>query len=100
MPGYTLPLAVIGAFTASTVVLVMVAIGAAMRARGSSVRTGREAMVGAPAQALEEFQDSGHVRAFGEIWQARSDVPVGSGEQLEIIAIDELTLVVKPREED
>jgi membrane-bound serine protease (ClpP class) len=100
VPGYTLPLAVIGAFTASTVVLVMVAIGAAVRARASSIRTGREAMVGAPAQALEEFQDSGHVRAFGEIWQARSDVPVGSGEYLEVIAVDELTLVVKPREED
>jgi membrane-bound serine protease (ClpP class) len=99
-PGFTLPLAVIGAFTVSTAALVMLAIGAAISARGRSVRTGREAMVGAPAQALEEFQESGHVRAFGEIWQARSNVPVASGEHLEVIAIDELTLVVKPQEED
>ena len=99
-PGFTLPLAVIGAFTASSVALVMFAIGAAVAARGQRVRTGREAMVGAPAQALEEFQESGRVRAFGEIWQARSDVPVESGDHLEVVAIDELTLVVKPQEED
>ena len=99
-PGFTLPLAVIGAFTASTAALVLFAIGAALRARRQGVRTGREAMVGAPAQALEEFSDAGRVRAFGEIWQARSNVPIGSGEDLEVIAVDELTLVVKPREED
>lgn len=95
-PGYSLPLSVIAAFAVATGGLAVVAIGAAMRARNQAVTTGREGMVGGPALALEAFSGKGHVRAFGEIWQARSDREVSEGDHLQVVRLDGLTLVVSP----
>ncbi|MCB1686673.1 MAG: nodulation protein NfeD, partial [Pseudomonadales bacterium] len=58
-PGYSVPLSVIAAFTVSTGALVVLGIGAAVRARGQAVRTGPEAFAGAPAVAIETFESTG-----------------------------------------
>lgn len=94
-PGYSVPLSVIAAFTVSTGALVVLGIGAAVRARGQSVRTGAEAFPGSPAVAIEAFESSGRVRAFGEIWQAVSERPVAEGERLRVIRKEGLTLIVE-----
>jgi membrane-bound serine protease (ClpP class) len=75
-------------------------VGAAVKVRMQGVRTGSEAMMGGRAEAVEDFHGSGHVRAFGEIWQARSDEAVTHGQQLEVMDVEELTLLVKPLRED
>jgi len=93
-PGYQVPFLVIGAFAAATAALSMLAIGAAVQARRQSVTTGQEAMVGQRAEALEDFSGNGHVWAFGERWNARTDGPVKKGEVVTITGIDGLTLKV------
>lgn len=68
----------------------------AARARRRPSVSGREAMVGGRAEALENIDGEGWVRAFGERWRARSAAPLKRGEHLRIVASDGLTLVVEP----
>jgi membrane-bound serine protease (ClpP class) len=98
LPGYQISIPIIAAFAASSVGIFLFALGAAVRARGVRVVTGKEAMVGAPASALDDFQERGHVRAFGEIWQAHADQPIHKGAKLKVTAIDGLVLKVEPEE--
>ncbi len=54
---------------------------------------GAEAMIGATAVALED----GWVRIAGERWRARTEGgPLEPGETVEVVAVDRLTLVVRP----
>lgn len=93
-PGYALPLSVIAAFSVATGGLIVMVIGAAMRARNQQVRTGVEGMVGGSAVALEDFSGHGRVHAFGEDWQAQTDETVSTGDDLQVVGVDGLTLVV------
>jgi membrane-bound serine protease (ClpP class) len=93
-PGYQVPFIVIGAFAAMTGALSLLAVGAAVRARQAAVTTGMEAMVGARAEALEDFAGAGAVWAFGERWRAVSETPVQKGDKLRVTAVDGLTLTV------
>ena len=93
-PAYQVPFLVIGAFAFATAALTIVAVGAAVRARQQQVVTGYEGMIGATAEALEDFNETGAVWAFGERWKARSDRPVKKGEKVRVKEIDGLTLIV------
>ena len=99
-PEFGLPVAVIAAFAVSTAGLSLFAVGAAVRARTAAVRTGRESMVGAEVEVLEVHPDALRVRAFGEIWQARSNVPVEAGARAEVVDVDGLILVISPEAEE
>ncbi len=92
--GYQVPVAVIAAFAVATAGLALFAVGAAVRARRQRVTTGAESMVGGAAEAMEDFTEKGHVFAFGEIWNARSDLPVVKGQQVRIVAMEGLNLIV------
>lgn len=52
--------------------------------------------IGAPAGALEDFVDSGWVRAHGERWRARARSPVTRGQPLTIVGREDLVLDVEP----
>ena len=95
-PEFELPVAVIAAFAVSSAGLTLFALGAAVRARHTEVRTGREAMVGALVEVLEGFETSGNVMAFGELWQARSSEPVEAGRSARVVGVDGLTLLIAP----
>ena len=70
-------------------------IGAAVKARGRKVATGREAMLGARVEVIDDFSGRGLVRLHGEIWQAASRVPLTKGAHARIVAIDDLILTVE-----
>ena len=93
---FGLPLAVIAAFAVSTAGLSLFTVGAAVKARRADVRTGTESMVGEEVEVLETFTDHGRVRGFGEIWQARTSVPVEAGQSARVLEVDGLTLVIRP----
>jgi len=97
-PGYGVPITVVAAFAATSAGLTMFAIGAAMRARHSTVKTGREGMIGGAGEALADFEGQGRVRAFGELWEARSEVPIAEHAKVKITDIDGLTLIVQPED--
>jgi membrane-bound serine protease (ClpP class) len=98
LPGYRVSLPIVAAAAVASAGLFMLGLGAAARARRLKVSTGREAMIGAPAVALEDFADIGRVRAFSESWQARSPRPVRKGDPLRITGVEGLVLTVEPKE--
>lgn len=60
------------------------------------VTTGAEGMIGERAEAMDPLDPEGNVRLRGEIWNARSSVPVPAGAEVRIAAVEGLTLVVEP----
>ena len=94
LPGYRVSIPIIAATAVASALLFFVGFGSALRARRLRVTTGREAMIGASAVALEDFAERGNVRAFSENWQARSAHPVRKGDQLRVTGIDGLVLTV------
>ena len=98
LPGYRVSIPIILAVTASTAGLVVLVVGAAIRARQSPVVSGGEALIGAEAVALDDFEGTGSVRAAGEVWRARSERPVAQGAVLTVTSRDGLDLNVAPKE--
>ncbi len=83
--------AVVGALVALGIVYV------AGRALRRPVTTGPQGMVGASAEVLADFEGSGRVRYGGELWQARSSVPLRAGSSARIVRVEGLTLWVEPQ---
>ncbi|MEX2468897.1 MAG: nodulation protein NfeD [Pseudohongiellaceae bacterium] len=98
LPAFQISLAIIAAFAVASAGLFVFTLSMIMRARKQKVVTGTESMVGGTAVAPHAFAGSGQVRAFGEIWWAESEEPVAEGDDLEILAVDGLTLKVKKQE--
>ena len=86
---------VIGIAVASAIIFIGV-LRLALRARRRKVVSGREELIGAPAVALEPFDEAGRVRMHGEIWHAHTEHPVLEGDHLRVRALDGLTLHVEP----
>ncbi|MCK0536892.1 nodulation protein NfeD [Alcanivorax sp. CY1518] len=59
-------------------------------------QTGEEALVGATAVALGDFDGDGRVRVMGESWLASAAVPVREGDKLRVVAVEGLRLHVEP----
>ena len=99
VPGYSLSYSLIAAATVFSVLILVFALGAAVRARRLRAATGKESMVGGTGQVVEEFVGEGRVRAFGEVWQARgaADATFPRGGRVTITAVDGMTLVVTPK---
>jgi len=59
-------------------------------------RTGDGVLVGLVVAARTAIAPTGKVFADGTYWDARSETPVAAGQSVEIVAVDGLTLVVRP----
>jgi membrane-bound serine protease (ClpP class) len=71
-------------------------VGAAIKARNRPVVSGQEEMLAAVGEVLNDFERDGRIRIHGEIWNARSTVPLHKGSLVEVVAMDGLVLHVKP----
>jgi len=98
LPGYRVSMPIIAATAAASAGVFFIGLNAAMRARRLKVSTGREAMIGASAVALEDFAERGNVRAFSEDWLAQSPRPVRKGDKLRITGVEGLVLRVEAGE--
>ncbi|HET7609017.1 MAG TPA: nodulation protein NfeD [Gammaproteobacteria bacterium] len=96
LPGYRVSIPIIAAAAVASAAVFLIGIGSAMRARRLRVATGREAMIGARAVALEDFAKRGNVRAFSENWLAESPHPVRKGDELRVTGVEGLVLRVEP----
>jgi membrane-bound serine protease (ClpP class) len=94
VPGYEVPLAIIGAVATAAGLLVLLTLTLLLRSRKRSIVTGHEALVGAEAEALEDFEQEGWVRVKGERWRACCMRPVRRGELLRVSAAKGLLLTV------
>lgn len=68
-----------------------------IRAQFSNNITGKESMIGKKAEVVEPVdQQRGRIFVNGEYWNAISEEPIPANESCEIVAIDGLTVTVKP----
>ena len=100
LPGYRISLPLIAGFAVGSLAIFVFSIGAALRARQHQVVSGREAMIGAPAVAVSDFEshdgtEHGRVRVHGEIWQAESSRPITRDQPLRVTGLEGLVVRVE-----
>lgn len=85
--------------TGLTALFFIFVAGAGIRAQRLPARTGAGSLVGRTALAVETVDaGGGRVSVEGEYWNAVSPEPVQPGQPAEIVAMEGLTLKVKPKE--
>jgi len=94
-PGFGIDISVIVTFAVSSVLIIILVIGMALRARRRPVVSGKEELVGAQAVVVNDFNDKGKVSIHGEIWNALSDIALNKGQQVRVTEVDGLTLRVE-----
>jgi membrane-bound serine protease (ClpP class) len=92
---FEIPYTLIGGLAAASAAFLFFVVGVAVRNRRRPVVTGRENMIGASAEALEDFEREGWARVHGENWRVRSASPVRRGERLRVKDIQGLVLTVE-----
>jgi membrane-bound serine protease (ClpP class) len=60
-----------------------------LRAHSRHAFTGREGMVGELGKAMTDLSPAGRVFVHGEIWEAEAEEPVGKGDQIRVVAVDD-----------
>ena len=98
-PAFQLSLVYIIPATLVTAAFFIFVVGAGLRAQFLPARTGREALLGRTVPALARI-DAGRGKVFveGELWNAVSETPIEPGHPVEIMAVNGLTLKVKPKQ--
>jgi len=97
-PGFQLSLWFILPGVVLTALFFAFIVGAGLRAQSLPVRAGCETMLGKTAVSLTRIDaSSGKVFIEGEYWNAVSEAPVEPGQAIEIVAVEGLTLRVKPK---
>ena len=96
MEGYTTPWTLIMGMTFASAGFLLFVLGFILRSAKRRVVSGMDAMVGEIAIVQANFQDKGWVRVDGEIWKARSKVPLKKGQEVEIVKCKGLELKVRP----
>ena len=96
LPGFEIPYGLIAGVAAASGLFLVFVIGMIVRGRRRPVVSGREQMVGAIGEALDDFEAEGWMRVQGEMWRARTHAPVRRGQRLRVRAIDGLVLDADP----
>ncbi|OGA35193.1 MAG: serine protease [Betaproteobacteria bacterium RIFCSPLOWO2_12_FULL_64_23] len=94
IPGYGIPFALIGGFAAASAAFLILVVGVLLKAQRRPVVSGREELVGAPGEVLEDFEREGWARVHSETWRVRAASPLKAGQRVRVAAIDGLMLDV------
>jgi membrane-bound serine protease (ClpP class) len=95
LPGFEIPYALIGGVAAASAAFVFLVAGMMVRSRRRPVVSGREDLLGAAGEAMEDFETEGWARVRGETWRVRSNAPVRRGDRLRVAGMDGLVLTVE-----
>ena len=82
--------------TVLTVAVAGTLVVVARRVRRRPVRTGAEGLVHEHGVARSDLRPLGKVFVHGELWDAEAEQPVTAGEAVEVTAVRDLTLAVRP----
>jgi membrane-bound serine protease (ClpP class) len=99
-PGFGLSIRLILTFAVTSALLLFFLIGLALKSYRRPVVSGSEELMGAVGQAVSGFPGAGSIHLHGEIWSARSDLPIAPGTPVEVTGRDGLTLLIVPRTAD
>ncbi|ART81816.1 serine protease [Oceanisphaera profunda] len=76
--------------------LMLVVVRLIIKQRHRPVISGVQTMVGLQGEALTDIAPTGYVMVQGERWQARSVEPIAAQQTIVVLAVDQLTLSVRP----
>jgi len=93
-------LLVIIPMVAVTALYFLVVLRLVLKARRRTPATGREGMLGAVGEALDDLAPAGNVFVHGEIWSAESPDIVRKGDRVRVTAVRGLNLQVRKDRED
>jgi len=97
VPDYGISIPLIATFALLSSGFFMIVLSMVLKSRKKPVVTGGEQLIHSTGEVVEDFKQEGWVRIHGELWRARSGVPLKSGQLVSVIAIHGLTLEVTPR---
>jgi membrane-bound serine protease (ClpP class) len=97
VPGLSVGRPLIAAFATVGAGMIAGIVYLATRAMRRPVATGASGMIGASAEVVDGFTGKGRVRYGGELWNARSEVTLQSGQPARIVRVEGLTLWVEPQ---
>jgi membrane-bound serine protease (ClpP class) len=98
--GYAVSLPLILGLALLSAGFFMFVVGAAIKARQRPVVSGREELLQASGEVLDDFAGSGRIRVHGEVWQAVTKVPLRRGEKVRVRSVEGLVLNVEPEIEE
>lgn len=101
-PGFGIDKGLIGGFALSSIAFLVLVLGMLIKARHKPIVCGKEQMLGAVGEAMEDFTETGMVRVHSEAWRARTDRPLGKHDKVKVTDIAGLLLSVtlyQPEEE-
>lgn len=96
MPGYGIPWGVIVPSAVVSVLIMVFAVGLALKARRRPVATGSEEMAGALGLVLEDCDGEGWAHVHGETWRIVCPQTLVKGARVKVVAVEGLTLRVEP----
>jgi membrane-bound serine protease (ClpP class) len=99
VPGYGVPVSLVLALAAVSLVLVALASGAALKTRSRPVVSGRNTLVGATGEVLESAHGETWAEVMGERWKVSSAQPLVRGQRVRVLGSHDLTLDVQPESE-
>jgi membrane-bound serine protease (ClpP class) len=95
LPGFEIPLALIAGVAAASAGFLIFVVGMLVKSRRRAVVSGREQMIGARGEALENFEREGWARVLGEQWKVRAPGAVRRGQKLRVTGMHGLVLEVE-----
>jgi membrane-bound serine protease (ClpP class) len=95
-PGYGVPLPLALGIAAGSAAFLFAVVGMALKARRRPVVSGREHLIGAAGELLEDCDAEGWARVQGETWRVKSAAPLRRGERVRVTAMHGLVLDVVP----
>ena len=98
MPGYGIPWPMIAGITVASALFLIFVIGMALKSRRNPIVSGREELVGAVGEVLEDTPGEGMARIHGEMWSARCAQPLVRGQKVRVTGMDGLVLQVTSTE--
>lgn len=94
--GIAVAIPILIAVTIVSVVLLSFVLSLAIRAKQQPVVSGREELLQEIGIVREDFSGEGWIHICGETWKAHSDQPLKAGQQVTVIAVNDLDLNVVP----
>jgi membrane-bound serine protease (ClpP class) len=96
VPGYGIPLALIGGFAAASAVFLIFVVSMVLKAHRRPVVSGREDMIGSTGEAIEDIAPEGWASIRGETWRVHANAPLRARQRVRVVAINGLLLEVVP----
>ena len=95
IPGYGISIPLVATVALITAGFFLFVIGMAVKARQRPVASGNVEMVGAIGEVADDFDSEGWVKVHGELWRAKTSMPLRRGQKVKITSLDDLTLTVE-----